>query len=257
MRRHGVPLVPLPEEQLHNLTDDSPRLPVDALYFVTPNNPTGRSLTKQQFENIVAYCKKYRMLLIIDFCFRFYGDFWDFDQYEILQSAGIDFITTEDTGKSWPAADVKLGMVLGSQSIYVDLKSISDDFLLSVSPFVFALLSEYIGLESRSRRRIKSQDVVDANRQTIRKILGGSPIRCISENTHMSVEWLKLPTGWKAASFSDRLVQHGIQVLPGERFYWHKNIDGQRYFRVALLREKVYFRKAIKRLLEIAETYQP
>lgn len=74
MRRHKVPLIPLTEETLYTLDETSPKLPVDAIYIVCPNNPTGKDLSRAQFERLVAYCKKYGLLLIVDFCFRFYSD---------------------------------------------------------------------------------------------------------------------------------------------------------------------------------------
>lgn len=257
LRRHNVPLTPLDEDMLAALSETSPKLPVDALYIVCPNNPTGRCLTETQFRNIVAYCKKYNLLLIIDFCFRFYGDFWGYDQYDILQSAGIDFITTEDTGKIWPAADVKLGMVLASRSIYPELKTISDDFLLSVSPFVFALLTCYIELEQPGSMRIWSQRVAHKNRRILRSILAASPIKSVSGTTAMSVEWLQLPRAWQAALFAEHLATKGVQVLPGERFYWNDHAQGARYIRIALLRDESYFRQAITRLRHVADEYQP
>lgn len=257
MRRHGIPLIPLDEDTLCSLTVSSPRLPVDAVYIVCPNNPTGRTLTQQQFRNLVAYCKRHKLLLVIDFCFRFYGSFWDYDQYEILQSSGIDFITTEDTGKTWPTADIKLSMVVASHSIYPELKSISNDFLLCVSPVVFALLTEFIKLEKPHRRRVWSQTIANKNRKKLRGLLAKSPIEVAGDTTTMSVEWLSLPKGWKAAGFVDDLAAKGIQVLPGNQFYWHNHASGDRFFRVALLRDATYFQKAIIRLAQLANTYQP
>lgn len=257
LRRHSVPLTPLSEEILQTLRPSSKKMPVDAIYIVLPNNPTGRSLTRQQFENVVAYCKRHQLLLIIDFCFRFYGDFWDYDQYAIMREAGIDFITTEDTGKSFPAADVKLGMVVSSASLYDRLKAISDDFLLSVSPFVFSVLTSYISVEQATKRRLAGQDIIDQNRQALRAALQGSAIETASGDTNMSVEWLQLPDDWHCLPFTEKLAKAGLQVLPGEYFYWHRHADGRHSIRIALLRDPDYFQHAIRRLVEFAGNYRP
>lgn len=255
LKRHNIPLLPIAEDQVLRLTEASPRILTDALYIVCPNNPTGRCPSKEQFTNIVAYCKKYRILLIIDFCFRFYGDFWNYDQYQLLQDANIDFITTEDTGKTWPSADIKLGMVLSSPSLHKALRTISNDFLVGISPFIFELMCRYIGVEGPEKRRILSQDLVDVNRTALRRLLEDTPLQLTNQNARVSIEWLKLPESWQAVSFVSWLHEHGIQLLPGERFYWHRHEQGRRYIRIALLSESNYFHNAAILLRDLSNTY--
>jgi len=255
LKRHGIPLLPIAESKVLQLTEASPRILTEALYIVCPNNPTGRCPSKEQFTNIVAYCKKYDILLIIDFCFRFYGDFWDYDQYQLLQDADIDFITTEDTGKTWPSADIKLGMVLSSPSLHKALRTISDDFLVGISPFIFELMCTYIGVERPEKRRILSQDLVDVNRTELRRLLEDTPLQLTNQDARISIEWLKLPESWRAVSFVAWLHEHGIQLLPGERFYWHRHEQGQHYIRIALLSESVYFHDAATLLRDLSNTY--
>ena len=164
----------MPVEEALNLTPSSPPTGTQALYVVMPNNPTGHCPTREQFAGITGYCARHRILLLADFCFRFYGSFWDYDQYQMLTDAGVDFICTEDTGKTWPAGDVKLGMLVASDRPYALLKDISDDFLFSVAPFTFEILTRLIAAEHRETRRVLAQDLADANREVLRTALDGS-----------------------------------------------------------------------------------
>jgi aspartate/methionine/tyrosine aminotransferase len=258
LKRHGVPLTPMPVDELLNLTPASPAINTDALYFVVPNNPTGHCPTREQFANIVEYCAKHRILILVDFCFRFYGDLWDYDQYAMMQDAGVEFITTEDTGKTFPAGDVKLGMTISSKRLYSDLKDISDDFLFSVAPFVFAVLTKFISAERTDTRRVLSQDVADANRSALREALKGSRLEIVNEEHRMGVEWVKVPVGWNATSLTEWLHQvGGPQLLPGERFYWANYNAGSRYLRIALLRDPEYFLRAAWELRRLTDLYRP
>ena len=258
LKRHHVPLTPMPVEEVLNLTPSSPPTGTQALYLVVPNNPTGHCPTREQFAGIVGYCAQHDIMLLADFCFRFYGSFWDYDQYQMLIDAGVEFICTEDTGKTLPARDVKLGMLLASDRPYGLLKDISDDFLFSVAPFTFEILTRLIAAEHRSARRVLAQDLADANREVLRITLDGSPLQLVNPENRMGLEWLLLPPGWNATAFTDWLhAEDGPQLLPGERFYWADYQAGSRYVRVALLRDTHYFAEAAASLRKLADLYQP
>jgi aspartate/methionine/tyrosine aminotransferase len=258
LKRHRVPLTPMPVEELLELTPGSPRIKTDALYFVVPNNPTGHCPTKEQFANIVGYCAHHRILMLVDFCFRFYGDLWDYDQYQMMQEAGVEFITTEDTGKTFPAGDVKLGMTIATESLYGHLKDISDDFLFSVAPFVFAVLTRFVSAERRETRRVLSQDVADANRIALREALAGSKLKIVNNDHRMGLDWVRLPADWNATALTNWLHREGgPQLLPGERFYWADYGEGGRYVRIALLREPEYFLDAVTKLGRLTDEYRP
>ena len=258
LKRHGVPLTPLPVEEALNLTPSSPPIGTQALYVVVPNNPTGHCPTRGQFAGITGYCARHGILLLADFCFRFYGSFWDYDQYQMLTDAGVDFICTEDTGKTWPAGDVKLGMLVASDRPYRLLKDIGDDFLFSVAPFTFEIITRLISAEHRETRRVLAQDLADANREVLRTALDGSPLQIVNPRHHMGLDWVLLPPGWNATALTDWLhAEDGPQLLPGVRFYWADHQAGSRYVRVALLRDPGYFAEAAASLRKLADQYQP
>jgi aspartate/methionine/tyrosine aminotransferase len=258
LKRHGVPLTPIPVEEALSLTPSSPPIGTHALYLVMPNNPTGHCPTREQFAGITGFCARHGILLLADFCFRFYGTFWDYDQYQMLTDAGVDFICTEDTGKTWPAGDVKLGMLVTSDRPYGLLKDISDDFLFSVAPFTFEIITRLIGAEHREVRRVLAQDLADVNREVLRMTLDGSPLQIVNPSHRMGLDWLQLPPGWNATALTEWLhAEYGPQLLPGERFYWADHRAGSRYVRVALLRDPGYFDEAATRLRKLADLYQP
>lgn len=258
LKRHEVPLTPMPVEEILNLNPSSPPIGTQVLYVVAPNNPTGHCPSSEQFAGIVGFCARHGILLLVDFCFRFYGHFWDYDQYQMLIDAGVEFICTEDTGKTFPASDVKLGMLVASKQPYGLLKDISDDFLFSVAPFVFAILTRYISAEDRETRRVLAQDVADANRKVLHSALDGSPLQVVNPRHRMGLDWIQLPPGWNATALTDWLhAEDGPQLLPGERFYWADYRAGSRYVRVALLRDPGYFAEAAASLRKLADQYQP
>lgn len=253
LKRHNIVLQSLEESALLD-KKKLESITTDALMIVCPNNPSGQELSKLQFQQIVDVCKKRHILLIIDFSFRFYSNLTTWDQYEILQKSGVEFITLEDTGKTFPTLDLKLGILLASKSIYSQLQDITNDFLLNVSPFVFKLLTEYI--EAENNTLVPSyQEIVNINRKKLIESLKDSPVVIQNHNSRLSVAWIKIPENWKSSVFCKWLETKKIFVLPGIPFFWNDKKCGENYFRVALARPTSFFENAAKKLADACNSY--
>ncbi len=247
-RRHKIKLNAIDELDLTKY-DKLKKIDTNALMIVCPNNPTGQELNKKQFMEIVDICKKKNIILIVDFSFRFYSSFRSWDQYKILVSSGIDFIVLEDTGKTFPTLDLKLGILLCSESLYHSLNDITNDFLLNVSPFVFKMITEYIRAE-KNPDQYSFEKTIIKNRNTLEGLFSNTPFVVQNNNSKISVAWIKLPNGMKASNLCKYLEEKGIFVLPGNPFFWNDQNMGESYFRVALARPTDFFDKAVSKLVD-------
>lgn len=254
--RHGVKLVALEEQQFLNPSQLVESLSADAIFLVLPNNPTGFELTRTQFQSIVRSCKRRGILIILDFSFRFFSSLTKWDQYEILYSNQCDFIGIEDTGKTWPTLDLKIGFIVSSPSIYPELASITDDVLLNVSPFIFALLTEYISAEGQIPRQHTIRQIAKSNRMILRSALKTTALEVFNPSSRISVEWLKLPHSWNSMRFCEWLETKQISVLPGTPFFWYQPKRGDSFIRVALMRPQPFFRDAVSKLSSASIEYQ-
>jgi aspartate/methionine/tyrosine aminotransferase len=254
LKRHNIQLTPIDEASMLDPDTKLKDLSADVLFLVLPNNPTGTDLNQKQYLSIIEYCKKYAKMLIVDNSFRFYSSLIEWDQYAALKSAGIDFIIFEDTGKTWPTLELKIGITVSSDSVYEQLATITNDFLLNVSPFVFTVLTNYINSETDGI--VGARTIVSTNREMLMKLLSESPISLSMSVSNLSVGWIKLPKNWEATALCLWLGEHGIHVLPGSPFYWNDHSKGESYIRVALLRPIADFKKAARQLVELLDEYQ-
>ncbi len=248
LKRHGIPMTPLDEKEILNPEKTLKNLQTDALFLVCPNNPTGTEITKEQFQSLVQFCKKHKKILILDCSFRSYSHFTLWDQYEILDKSAIDFIVLEDTGKTWPTLELKIGIMLASKSLYSHLADITNDFLLNVSPFSFNLLTQYITAEKNDTSFYGPRKIAAENRKQLEKILKNLPLTMENPASSLSVAWIKLPKKWRATKFCKWLGENNVHVLPGPPFFWNNPEKGESYIRIALLRPKEAFKKALSRL---------
>jgi aspartate/methionine/tyrosine aminotransferase len=228
----------------------------DAVFVVMPNNPTGLTPSRDQFESLVADCDALGIALIIDASFRFFGSAFDWDIYEPLSSApSLSWFVVEDTGKTWGLAEMKVGFVVADATSARLLADITNDALLNVSPFVLQILTRMMGISKHGRTHISEvREVVATNRAHLRQTLYCKhPLAPAAPESLGSVEWIRLSKGIDSEKLCEFLRQKGVVVLPGGPFYWNNQEEGRSFLRVALLRDPRYFNRALS-VVDIALT---
>jgi aspartate/methionine/tyrosine aminotransferase len=254
LRRHRVPLTPVTEDIFSTPEDDRHYEGHDALFLVTPNNPTGLDPTPDVLRTVADQCQARGMLLILDVCFRFFSrHLATWDHYAYFEEIGVSHIGIEDTGKTWPTLDLKVGSLVADDGIYPELERITDDVLLNVSPFIFGLLANYIAAD----RGLNCLAVAERNRQQLRAALDDSPVELVCPEAPMSVAWLRLPDRWEGSKVCAWLADQGISVLPGGPFFWDDNTLGETNLRVALMRPEDEFTAGAVALGTALKQYGP
>jgi aspartate/methionine/tyrosine aminotransferase len=248
-RRHEIALSPFPDEFLEEsaatFAGRLREIGDDCVCLVTPNNPTGLSLTEQNLHLLAAYCAERGRLLILDNCFRAYlPRAMVFDQYKILLDSGVDFIMIEDTGKTWPTAEIKAPFfaVSRARGLFLHIYDIYTDFLLHISPVGIKLVHEFIRL-SQNDDLAQIRNVVGVNRSALNRSLCDTFLTPC-EKPYSSVAWLRIDAPITGAELKQTLDENGVYVLPGNHFYWSDHRLGDGYIRVALTREPDVFAQA-------------
>jgi aspartate/methionine/tyrosine aminotransferase len=245
LRRHDVPLQPMTED-IFDCPDD-PRLYEgwDVLFLVVPNNPTGADPRPEVMRAIADNCEARGRTLVLDVSFRVFSRYLStWDQYAYFESIGLNHIGIEDTGKTWPTLDLKLGSLIADADLHPPLLRITDDCLLNVSPFIFSLLRRYIEAEGRPH----CVRVGNVNRSVLERQLMDGPAQVLETKAPMSVAWLRLPASWRSSEVCPWLSGEGIGVLPGGPFFWANPDQGERYLRVALMRPETEFAEGAQAL---------
>jgi len=244
LKRHGISLVPFSDHDLQSETLESKlaSITTQVLFLTLPNNPTGRYLTKIDFQILVEQCAKMNILLIVDACFRLYEPESLYDQYEILRASKIRYIFLEDTGKIWATLDLKIGFINSCDDIFNDLANIHSDFLLNVSPFILRLLLSYFD-DAMADNFNSIRNLISTNRDFLVTHIN-KDILAPTTVSRVSVEFLQINNGIEALSMQSFLKSKGVFVLSGTEFYWHNPQIGNSFIRIALARNSDIFRDA-------------
>jgi aspartate/methionine/tyrosine aminotransferase len=247
--RHRIPMQPLSDSILDASGDVFERalgsVDGDAICLVTPNNPTGLTLSEGNLRCLVRFCKERQKLLILDNCFRAYlpRDFV-YDQYRPALDADIDVVMVEDTGKTWPTAEIKAPFfgVSRARGLFARIYEIYIDFLLHVSPVGIKLTHDFIRL-SQLDDLASIHNVVRVNREALYENLAGTFLTPC-ERPFASVSWLRIDHPMDSVALKQILDRHGVFVLPGNQFFWSTPGQGDQFIRVALARDADTFREA-------------
>jgi aspartate/methionine/tyrosine aminotransferase len=256
LKRREVPLAPISEELLTKpceLEEHVKACSLDALFLVTPNNPTGFTLTSAQLEDIIAVCAKNRLTLILDTSFRFCHTA-HIDEYALLQASGVSYIILEDTGKLWPTLDTKASLLSYSSDIAPLIRKIYEELYLCSSNLSLSIIGAAID-ETIAKGGVRHfHTLIQERTTTVKAALSGLPVSV--ENPHpnstMSVLWINIrDTGMNDLELVRHLSKQQVTVLPGRFFFWNSSeINGTDHVRIALMKPDAQFSHSIKRLRE-------
>ncbi len=226
-----------------------------ALFLVNPNNPTGLYLSENAFKNIVTFCEKNGVLLLMDNSFRLYRRNF-MDDYAILINSSVRFIAFEDTGKTWPTQDLKASLVYFSEDMAKLFTEIYNEVYLCVSNFSLSILAAFFDETTKIELREPIWDLVDARRSLLRKAIKNSTLSVskFSINSNLPVEWLKCNTNKKNdLHVCQELKELGLAILPGRQFYWNSSnlSDHQQNIRISLMKPQKIFLAGLR----ILQTY--
>ena len=254
-RRHDVPLHSFADELMEAPPDVFAgrvhEIETECVCLVTPNNPTGITLSEPNLRLLAEFCAAHGKLLILDSCFRAYTPRGSvYDQYRILLDSGVDFVMIEDTGKTWPTVEIKAPFfcVSRAKGFFQQIYDIYTDFLLHISPVGIKLVHEFIRI-SRGDDLALIRDVVRVNREALYRNLAGTFLTPC-EKSFASVAWLRIDVPIRSAELKRLLDQRGVYVLAGNLFFWSDCRRGDRYIRVALTRDADVFAEAAARIGE-------
>jgi aspartate/methionine/tyrosine aminotransferase len=255
LRRREVALYAISENMIFEaslqvLEDWLRQRQANALFLVSPSNPSGRCLSPQRLHMISALCTRLDVTLVLDCCFRLFNRA-PYDDLEILLNSKTRFIAFEDTGKVLPTLDTKASLIYASDDLAADLEELFNEVYLCNSGISLALLTRCFDLMRAVGLEASVWRLVDQRRSRLRAALPGTGLRVAPESVHsvIGLEWLAFDT----PEFNDLQVcalleTYGLVALSGRQFYWSSSHDKAHQYRIrfSMMKEEYRFSRALK-----------
>lgn len=245
-----VEYMPLLEENGYLIDFDAmdPEIAKKAKMMIVsyPNNPTCAIAPDSFYEELIAFAKKYDIMVLHDNAYSelvFDGKIGkSFLSFEGAKEIGIEL---NSFSKTFGMAGARLGVCVGNKDIievYSTLKSNMDYgiFLPVQYAGIEALRHGGQGIHSTCQAYQDRRDVLVKEFAEAGWIIPKSPATMFS--------WAKIPEKYEdsKAFVLDLLEKTGIVVTPGQAF----GKQGERYVRLALVQDESVIKEAARRLKE-------
>ncbi|BAB76026.1 pyridoxal phosphate-dependent aminotransferase [Anabaena sp. FACHB-709] len=220
------------------------------LWINYPNNPTGALATLEFFEELVALCQQYSILLCHDHAYSEMA----YDGYKppsVLQIPGAKDIAIEfhSLSKSYNMTGWRIGFAVGNAYAIKGLSQVKTNvdsgvFKAIQKAAIAAYATDEVELQAVMSVYQSRRDIIVKGLQSL-----GWPIEPPKATLYV---WVPVPPGYTSTEFTTLLLDKcGIVVPPGVGY----GASGEGYFRVALTISDERLHEAIQRMQDAGIRY--
>ncbi|WJQ80662.1 aminotransferase class I/II-fold pyridoxal phosphate-dependent enzyme [Brevibacillus brevis] len=221
-------------EFLPKLTDIPEEIAARATFMILnyPNNPVSAVATLAFFEEVVAFAKRFDIIVVHDLA---YSEMV-FDGYQapsFLQVPGAKEVGIEfnSFSKSFNMAGCRIAYVVGNADIIKPLAIVKSNIDYGVFLPVQQMAIEALRKDRESGGENTVAPVYQERRDVLLGALAKAGWSIPSPKATMFV-WAAVPNGWRSREFAFALLeQAGVVVVPGSAF----GEEGEGYVRIALV----------------------
>jgi LL-diaminopimelate aminotransferase len=215
------------------------------MFLNYPNNPTSAVADHGFFERVVRFAKKHSILVCHDAAYTEMA----FDGYRPPSFLAVD--GAKDVGleihslsKTYNMTGWRIGFAVGNQTLIEGLGAIKSN----VDSGVFqAIQVAAIKALTHDQSCVKEMVEVYTRRRNL-MVKGLKEIGFEVESPKATFYlWIKTPKGYTSAQFTDKLLEKGVVVTPGNGF----GEPGEGYVRIALSQKRNRLEEAIQRMKDI------
>jgi aspartate/methionine/tyrosine aminotransferase len=227
----------------------SPR--TKAIVVNTPNNPSGRVLTRAELETIAALCIEFNIVAITDEIYEYII----FDGHRHVSLASLPgmaerTVTISGFSKTFSVTGWRLGYVVAPAPLSAGIRKVHD-FLTVCAP---APMQE-AALRAMALPHSFYENLVsgyDAKRDQLRQALLTAGFACVApQGAYYIMADIRPVTDLDDSSFALQLVRDvGVAAVPGSSFHADKQL-GRSYLRFTFSKSEETLRRAGERLLTL------
>ncbi|MFQ4143135.1 aspartate aminotransferase [Chlorogloeopsis sp. ULAP02] len=221
------------------------------LYFNYPSNPTAATAPREFFEEIVAFAKKYEILLVHDLCYAELA----FDGYQptsLLEIPGAKDIGVEfhTMSKTYNMAGWRVGFVVGNRHVIQGLRTLKTNLDYGIFAALQAAAETALQLPDSYLQEVQTRYCTrrDFLIQGLAQL--GWNIPTTKATMYL---WVPCSVGMSSTDFALWVLQQtGVVVTPGNAF----GVGGEGYVRISLIADCDRLGEVLHRFKQAGIRYQ-
>ena len=217
-------------DQINNTINENTKM----IVLNYPNNPTGKYFPEKIQDSIIEIAKKHDLYVLSDEIYA------EFAEHTKIPTSGVSFksvleynykksIITKSFSKSYAMTGYRIGWVVAEPSIIDKMSKLQALSLTNVSEPI-----QYVALQAIKTEEavVENSRIIKSRLDTLVKIAKDIGLEFVEPDGAM---YLFAKTKYKdfdATKFSEKLLEHGVAIAPGEGFG-----DYKEFFRITAIDE--------------------
>jgi len=209
-------------EQINNAINENTKM----IILNYPNNPTGKILPNKLLHNIIQTAKEHDLYVLSDDIYSEYGDFeMPTQTYESVLLSHKKSIITQSFSKSKAMTGYRIGYVIAEPHIIDKMSKLQALSLTNVSEPI-----QYVALQALKAHTQNFSEMVSERQETLCGLAKDIGLEFIEPDGAMYLFAKTKYKNFDATKFSEKLLEHGVAIAPGEGFG-----DYKEFFRITAI----------------------
>ena len=207
-------------DQIKNAINENTKM----IILNSPNNPTGKVLPKKLLDDIMQTAKDHDLYVLSD---EIYSEYANNDWQSALIYNYEKSIVTKSFSKSHAMTGYRIGYTIAEKSIIDKMSKLQALSLTNVSEPI-----QYIALQALYADTSKNTEIIKSRLEALVQSAKDIGLEFIEPDGAMYLFAKTKYTNFDATKFSEKLLEHGVAIAPGEGFG-----DYKEFFRITAIDE--------------------
>ena len=207
-------------EQINNAINENTKM----IVLNYPNNPTGKILPKKLQDSIMVTAEEHDLYVLSD---EIYSEYTNDNWLSALNYVLSKTIVTQSFSKSHAMTGYRIGYAIAEPSIIKKMSKLQALSLTNVSEPI-----QYVALQALKANTSENTEIIKSRLETLVKIAKDIGLEFIEPDGAMYLFAKTKYKNFDATKFSEKLLEHGVAIAPGEGFG-----DYKEFFRITAIDE--------------------
>ena len=207
-------------EQINSTINENTKM----IILNSPNNPTGEVLPEKLLDDIIQTAKNHDLYVLSD---EIYSEYANNDWKSVLIYNYEKSIVAKSFSKSHAMTGYRIGWVVAEPSIIEKMSKLQALSLTNISEPI-----QYVALQALKADTSENTEIIKSRLEVLVKIAKDIGLEFIDPDGAMYLFARTKHKDFDATKFSEKLLEHGVAIAPGEGFG-----DYKEFFRITAIDE--------------------